>query len=60
MSENGDIDNPTPLSHSVANGRATDGTYGLPAPTGVGLELIIATVNGVPGLQNITYNGASL
>lgn len=47
----------TPLT--VGIGRSTDATYGLAAPTGVGLELVIATVNGVPGLQDIRYNGVS-
>lgn len=47
------------LPSSVGNARSTDGTYGLPTPTGVGLELIINTVNGTPGLQDIRFNGVS-
>lgn len=35
---------------------STDGTNGLPAPTGVGLEFVITAT----GLQDIRFNGTSL
>lgn len=44
------------LPLSVGIGRSTDGSFGLPEPTGVGLELVIASND----LQNITFDGVAL
>jgi hypothetical protein len=39
---------------------STDGTDGLPTPTGNGLEFVIVTVDGGAQLDDIHYNGESL
>ncbi len=41
---------------SLAIGRSTDGSFGLPTPTGVGLELVITGDE----LQEINFNVSSL
>lgn len=59
--EGGVWGSPIPLTgSSTAAAVSSDGTDGLPTPTGNGLELVINTVAGQPRLDNITYNGADL
>jgi hypothetical protein len=45
-----------PLPQYVARAVSTDGTDGLPTPTGVGFEAVITAA----GLADFTYNGTSL
>lgn len=38
---------------------STDGTFGLPLPTGIGPEEVWATVGGVPEIIDMRFNGLS-